>query len=152
MAHLSKDGVVMCGPCGVAGLCRTGILRETLVSPEELRAEAVCGPSGETGRGVAHGGWTATVLDEVMGHLPTTQDMPVVTARMTVEYLKPVPAEQPLEVTARVVSVEGRKWTMTGEVRLASSGALLARGEGLWIARDMNEHFAEHRAWLNEQG
>lgn len=149
MPHLSKDGVVMCGPCGVTGVCRSGIVREWLVSPEELRAEAVC--DFDTGRGVAHGGWTATLLDEVMGHLPTTQDKPVVTARMTVEYLKPVPAEQPLEAVARVDRVEGRKWFMSAEVRLASSGAVLARGEGLWITRNMNEHFAEHQAWLADQ-
>ena len=141
----------MCGPCGVTGVCRSGIIREWLVSPHEMHAEAICGASGQTGRGVAHGGWTATVLDEVMGHLPTTQNMPVVTARMTVEYKKPVPAEQLLEVVAKVDKVEGRKWFMSAEVRLASSGALLAHGAGLWIARDMNEHFAEHQAWLADQ-
>lgn len=100
---------------------------------------------------MAHGGWTAEVLDEVCGHVPLLNNQMSVTGTLTIRYVKPVPIGRPLKATAWVASVEGRKWSIAGELRLSSSGAVLATASGIWVARDKGSHFAGFQNWLAEQ-
>lgn len=74
-----------------------------------------------------------------------------VTGTLTIRYLKPVPLDQSLEAIAWVENVEGRKWNITGELRLSSSRAVLATASGIWVARDKSSHFAGFQQWLDEQ-
>ena len=100
---------------------------------------------------MAHGGWTAGVLDEVLGHVPILQGQLTVTGTLTVRFVKPVPIQRPLEARAWVDRIERAKWFISGELVLASSGALLASGTGVWIARDGSSHFGDFERWLAEQ-
>ncbi len=100
---------------------------------------------------MAHGGWTAGVLDEVLGHVPILLGQLSVTGTLTVRFLKPVPIERPLEARAWVDRVERQKWFCSGQLVLASSGAELATATVVRIARDGPSHFNAFEAWLKDQ-
>src|SRR5258708_13030429 len=51
--------------------------------------------------GYCHGGIIATILDDAMSKLNKLRDLVAATSRMTVEYLRPVPLQQPLRVESR---------------------------------------------------
>ncbi|MGC0343717.1 PaaI family thioesterase [Streptomyces sp. SLBN-8D4] len=99
---------------------------------------------------MAHGGWTAAVLDDCLGHLPLLHRVLSVTAELTVSFVKPVPVERPLEVRAWVEKREGRRWYIAGEMVLLPTRAVLARVSGIWVTRDRG-HFARHQEWLAGQ-
>ena len=96
------------------------------------------GPPGHT-----HGGIIATILDEAMGKVNKLRHVVALTSRITVEYLKPVPLNQPLRVESREVSVRGRRHINMAEI-LDRKGAVLARSRGLFIAIDPKRMFAKY--------
>ena len=111
-----------------------------------------CLPDYEGGPGVAHGGWTAAAFDEILGHVALLHGHFTVTAWLNVQYAKPVPVGLPLMARARADNVDGRKWFLSGELLLASSGATLATATGLWVERAHEAHFEAFNGWLSEQG
>jgi acyl-coenzyme A thioesterase PaaI-like protein len=147
----TDGGVALCGACRRTGECRLGLTTERLDAGGAAHFELVCPAGHEGGPGVAHGGWTAAVLDEVLGHVPILHGQLSVTGTLTVRFVKPVPIERPLEAQARVDRVEGMKWYCSGRLALASSGAELATATGVWIARDGAAHFSAFQVWLAEQ-
>jgi acyl-coenzyme A thioesterase PaaI-like protein len=114
-----------------------------------MNAVAVC-RDGEGDKGVAHGGWIASVFDEVVGRLPEVHGHPSVTAKMTITYLRPVPIDRELLVRGWQISRDGRKWSLEGSMVIAPSGDELARARGLWIER-RDDHFERHASWLVNQ-
>jgi acyl-coenzyme A thioesterase PaaI-like protein len=147
----TDGGVALCGACRRTGSCRLGLTTERLDDGGHAHFEIACPTDHEGGPGVAHGGWTAAVLDEVLGHVPILHGQLAVTGTLTVRFVKPVPLELPLEARAWVARVDGLKWFVAGELVLAASGALLASAEGVWIARDHSAHFGNFERWLAEQ-
>jgi uncharacterized protein (TIGR00369 family) len=91
--------------------------------------------------GHAHGGIIATILDEAMGKVNKLRHVVALTSQITVNYLKPVPLNQPLRVESREVRVRGRRHTNMAEI-LNPKGEVLARGHGLFIAIDPEKMFA----------
>ena len=85
--------------------------------------------------GHCHGGIIATILDEAMSKLNKKRDIIAATARMTVDYLRPVPLFQPLRVQAHEISKRGRRLTRVAEI-LDEKGAVLARGRGVFVVID----------------
>src|SRR5712672_1528928 len=65
-----ESPVALCGACRRLGGCRLGLGREELQPDGSVHTDLVCGPENEGGPDVAHGGWTAGVFDEVLGHVP----------------------------------------------------------------------------------
>src|ERR1700710_1939777 len=59
--------------------------------------------------GYCHGGIIATILDEAMAKLNKLHQVTAVTAHMAVDYLRPVPLEQPLRAEARETRSDGRR-------------------------------------------
>lgn len=116
-----------------------------------MLSQLTCSDEHEGGPGVAHGGWVAGVLDELVGHVPLLNGQLAVTGTLTVRFLKPVPVGEPLIGKAALVSREGTRWMVNAVLSLASSGAVLATGDGIQVERDP-AHFARHRAWLQQQG
>jgi hypothetical protein len=55
-----------------------------------------------------HGGVSAMLLDQVLGHASAATGSPGVTTDLSVRYLRPVPLDVPLRVWGRVVEAEGR--------------------------------------------
>ena len=146
-----SGGSMLCGACIRLGACRLGMQDQGLGDDGALRAAVVCSSEHEGGPNVAHGGWTAAVMDELLGHVPLHHDQLTVTGTLTVRFVRPVPIGRDLIGRAWRTKVDGVKWHLAGELRLASTDALLAEAHGVWIARDRATHFAAHEAWLLEQ-
>jgi acyl-coenzyme A thioesterase PaaI-like protein len=148
----TDGGVALCGACRKTAHCRLGLTTERYDDEGVAHFGIICPSTFEGGPGVAHGGWSAEVLDETLGHVPIMQGQLTVTGTLTVRFVKPVPIERPLEARSWVERVEGKKWFISGELVLASSGALLASATGIWVARDRDSHFAGFQRWLAQQG
>jgi acyl-coenzyme A thioesterase PaaI-like protein len=146
----SNAGVLLCGACHVSGLCRLGVRAESLGADGVATFDVVCPRDQEGGPNVAHGGWTAAVMDECLGHMPPLNGQMSVTATLTVNFKKPVPVERPLEARAWIDKVEGSKWFISGELLLLPGRNVLGTASGIWIARDPS-HFVRHQQWLAEQ-
>lgn len=147
----SPGGVLLCFGCHHQDACRLGVT--TLRSGEDggLLAELSCPAEYEGGPGVAHGGWVASVLDEVVGLACVFDRHQLsVTGELTIRYLKPTPLGSPLLVIARVDRLDGVRGHASGELILEASGAVLAEAHGIFIARD-GEHYDRHRQWLATQ-
>lgn len=145
--------VILCEECRRLGKCRLGITKEAVVGDFRTETTLVCPRDHEGGPGVAHGGWTASVIDEALGHLPLLCGQMTVTATLTVEFLRPVPIERPLKLTAWRESVERNRWINAGELVLESTGVVLARARGEFAMRDQSRHFERFRDWLaSEEG
>jgi acyl-coenzyme A thioesterase PaaI-like protein len=80
------------------------------------------------------GGHCSVLLDDVMWDaIHAARPGILFTRELTVEYHKPVPLNEPITVTGRLVSNEGRKAFAEGEIRnLANEVCTTARG--LWLA------------------
>jgi len=147
-----EDGsVVMCVACRRLGRCRLGLTGESLVEFGSTVTRLSCPSDHEGGPGVAHGGWTAAALDEILGHMVLLSGHMAVTGSLTVEFLKPVPIERELEARAWLDRREDGKWHNVGELRLISTGALLARATGIFVERNPTAHFARQKQWLADQ-
>jgi len=127
-----------------------GLNRETLGEDGIVVSEIVCGRHEEGGPNVAHGGWTAGILDELVGHVPLLRHEFAVTGRLSIVFHKPMPVEVPLEGKAWIDKQEGRKVFVSAEIRLKRSEALLASAEAVLVRRPA-DHFARHERWLAEQ-
>lgn len=147
---VSGTGVALCGACTRLGDCRLGLGLERLMDDGSVDTDLVCTDEHEGGPGVAHGGWTAGVLDEVLGHVPMLHGQLAVTGHLSVTYVKPVPVGRPLHARAWIERKEGRRWYVAGELTLTATGAVLASGEAVMVARDPG-HFERHREWLAAQ-
>jgi len=139
-----------CVGCRDRPSCQLGVESIALVGERGASATLVCPGSYAGGPGVAHGGWTAAVLDEVIGQFFALRQLLAVTATLRVDYRRPVPVEQALLIEARAGRRTGRRWDMTAELLLAANSATLATASGAWVERDLN-HFARHEEWLRQQ-
>lgn len=84
--------------------------------------------------GVLHGGLITALLDETMGRASMTQgrEQWMMTARLELRFLKPVPVEKPLTVIGRVEKMSRVGMTGRGEIRLAD-GTLAVEATGLFV-------------------
>lgn len=146
----SSAGVALCGACRVQGRCRLGIETEQLQPDNSVVYSLSCPADSEGGPDVAHGGWTAGVLDEVVGHVPLLRGQLAVTGQLSVRFVRPVPIERPLIARAELVRQEGSRWYVDATLRLAATGADLATAQGVLVARDRG-HFQRHQNWLAQQ-
>ena len=92
--------------------------------------------------GYCHGAIIATVLDEAMAKLNKLHGVTAVTGELSVNYLRPVPLEQPLKVEARETTVKGRRRFREGAIT-NKSGEVLALGKGVFITIDPQKMFAK---------
>jgi acyl-coenzyme A thioesterase PaaI-like protein len=84
--------------------------------------------------GIAHGGIVATILDEVMGWALASADAWGYTAKMSIEYKRPVPVGARIRGEGRLVGRRRRLLTLTGRLVNASTGEVLATAEALYVA------------------
>lgn len=73
-----------------------------------------------------HGGLIATAFDEALGILAIylNNGKPAVSVSMSLNYLKPVPMNDSILITAKATSLGKKLITVSGECRLKSSGLL----------------------------
>ncbi|QGZ96189.1 PaaI family thioesterase [Terricaulis silvestris] len=140
--------VILCAECIRRGGCRLGITKEGIIGEHRTETLLMCPKDHEGGAGVAHGGWTASVIDEALGHLPLLCGQMTVTAKLSVEFVRPVPIERPLKLVAWRERVERNRWINAGELTLVSTGVVLARAHGEFAMRDQTRHFEKFREWI----
>ena len=111
--------------------------RHSMMAKLRLRSRYM-GPPGH-----AHGGVIATVLDEAMGKVMKIHDVIALTSRMEVQFLKPVPLNQPLIAEGKPKSHRGRRYWTIAEIR-NQQGDVLARSKGLFVQIDPMAKFGKH--------
>ena len=132
----TADGSLLCHGCAAAGECRFGLRHVRLHDDGAVHADVVCSTAFEGAPGMAHGGWIAAVLDEITGFLTILQAGFAVTANLRVDFKRPVPLDEMLALIAREESSIDGRWHVRGELRHASSDALLASADAVYVQRD----------------
>ena len=149
---MTPDLVSPCRGCQTGKTpCRFGADDFVALSETAARVRLSCPAAFEGGPRVAHGGWTAAVFDDVLGRFLSHSGVKSVTATLTVDYLLPVPVEQPLELHMEIASREGRRNHLTGVLRLQGSARDLAVARGVWVELRPG-HFERHQARMAELG
>ncbi|MEU5837554.1 PaaI family thioesterase [Streptomyces diacarni] len=85
--------------------------------------------------GCVHGGVSALLLDHTLGVANHWAGLVGMTAELTVRYHRPAPLFEPLTVSGRQVSVDGRKIRTIGA--LSAGGRDCVTTEGLFIAKQV---------------
>jgi acyl-coenzyme A thioesterase PaaI-like protein len=87
-------------------------------------------------QGIAHGGIVVTILDEVMAWALVAEDNWGVTARMNVDFRKPVPIGRPVHAEGWIT--RSRRRVVDTEARIvdAETGVELARAAATYVAAD----------------
>lgn len=82
----------------------------------------------------AHGGASAALLDEAMGAAVWHKGYSVVAVNLNVNYLKPLPLNQEVEVTGRIAEVEedGKVVKASGEILLLN-GEVAVKASGIYV-------------------
>jgi acyl-coenzyme A thioesterase PaaI-like protein len=80
-----------------------------------------------------HGGFSAAILDHLLGHLVFAQGIPAVTAHLDLTYHKAVVLDEPIEIIGEVTAVDGRKvhadaWISQHGVRAVDARGLFIQG------------------------
>ncbi|HEU5033913.1 MAG TPA: PaaI family thioesterase [Mycobacteriales bacterium] len=103
----------------------------TVLDDRSVVGECTLRPIHEGPPGAVHGGWVATLLDQVLGHANAAAGVGGYTAELTVRYRRPTPYGVPLTVRARTDSVDGRRVHASGEV--VADGVVTAEAIGLFL-------------------
>lgn len=106
------------------------------VTVGEGRAVGECtlGPAYEGPHMYGHGGISALLLDQVLGHAAASVDNVGVTADLSLRYRKPVPLDVPIRVWGTVVEVDGRRTTVTGGITtVAEPDVQLVEADGRFV-------------------
>jgi len=91
--------------------------------------------------GYAHGGCIAAVLDEAMGFSAWIAGQTVVSAKLTIKYIKMFPLKSIAIIEAWVESIKGRK-VITKSKMYDNNGIIFSKSEGLYI-NIANEKYEE---------
>jgi acyl-coenzyme A thioesterase PaaI-like protein len=104
------------------------------VAGDTCWTELTLGPDFQGWEGIAHGGIVATILDEVMGWALAGADAWGFTARLSIEYKRPVPVGARIRGEGRLVERRRRLMTVTGRLVDAGTGEVFATAEGIYVA------------------
>jgi acyl-coenzyme A thioesterase PaaI-like protein len=121
--------------CFGCGALNTQGLNLTLhVSGERCWTEVALPDRFEGWEGIAHGGIVCTILDEVMAWALIDHDAWGLTARLTVDFKRPVQIHRPVRAEGWLTQVRRRLLSTAGRVVDSRTGQLLATAEALYIA------------------
>jgi len=107
---------------------------------ERLHGEVTFGAPYNGPPSMVHGGIIALTFDELLGALNVMKDLGGFTGTLSVRYERPTPLGRPLEMSAWIDRVEGRKVYPVGELR--HDGVVTARAEGIFIQSELLPHRA----------
>jgi len=102
--------------------------------------------------GIAHGGIVCTILDEVMAWSLIAHDAWGLTARMTVEFKRPVPIGVPIRADGRLVERRRRLLVTSATLIDRETGSLLASADGLYVAAPADRKAELKRAYGFDDG
>jgi acyl-coenzyme A thioesterase PaaI-like protein len=103
------------------------------VSGDVCWTELVLRPDFQGWEGIAHGGIVATVLDEAMAWALASRDAWGYTARLALEYRRPVPIGVPIRAEGRIIERRRRLVRTSGTLLDAASGVVYAGAEGTYV-------------------
>jgi acyl-coenzyme A thioesterase PaaI-like protein len=112
-------------------------------------SEITMRPIHEGPPGAVHGGWVASLLDQLLGIANTVANVGGMTAELTVRYRKATPYDVPLTIRARTDSADGRKIYASGEILV--DGAVTAEATGVFI-RPSEARIAQLTQLVEERG
>ena len=104
------------------------------VAGDTCWTELTLRPDFQGWEGIAHGGIVATILDEVMGWALAGADAWGYTARMSIEYKRPVPVGARIRGEGRLVERRRRLLTLTGRLLDADTGEVWRPPRRLYVA------------------
>ncbi len=79
-----------------------------------------------------HGGYSAMLMDGLLGHLLRAHEINAVTGTLSLRYIHRTPIDTPVVLSARVVERTGRK--IIAEGTISADGEVTVEGTGLFIA------------------
>ena len=120
-----------CFACGTLNVHGLGL--ELHASDDRCWTELILPERFQGWEGIAHGGIVSTILDEVMAWALVDHDMWGVTARMTVEFKRPVPIGRLIRGEGRVARVRRRLVDAEGVILDPADGTILARSEATFV-------------------
>jgi uncharacterized protein (TIGR00369 family) len=148
---LTPNPVNGCFGCGGANERGMQLTFEQDDAARRIRGVFRIAPEFQGGPGFVHGGIVATLLDEVMAKVSRFEKDYAVTGSLNIEYLKPVPIGEELNVEGWETGRDGRFRMRQGEIRNVS-GVLLARGTGKFVEVDPEKFrakvFERGRQWI----
>jgi acyl dehydratase len=83
---------------------------------------------------IVHGGIVSTILDEVMAWSLVDADSWGLTARMTVDFKRPVPLDRPIHAEGWITEARRRIVHTAGQIVDGASGEILATAEATYVA------------------
>src|SRR5688572_1720727 len=107
-----------CFGCGTENPC--GLRLEARRDGDDVRGRVTFGAHHSGAPAFANGDAVATAMDDCLGFLLYVIGEPAVTAKLEVNYRKPVVIEQPYDLVARATGREGRKIFTSVEMRDAN--------------------------------
>lgn len=128
-----------CFGCGRDNPCGLGL--EAWQDGNEIRGRVTFDQHHRGAPSFAHGGAVATAIDDCLGFLLYIIGEPAVTAKLEVNYRRPVTLDTEYTLRAKLESREGRKLFTTVQMHDAS-GAVVADGKGLFVTVSM-DHFTK---------
>lgn len=99
---------------------------------DSARASLVADALHEGPPDLLHGGFAAYLMDCILGVLLQARGIRAMTASLDLQYLRPTPLDDTLELSSRICSILGRKITVEGWIEHAGVHTVEARG--LFIA------------------
>ena len=159
MNHKIKNCQHISKRCLVCGTENQFGLKTRFFETEEREVIALFTPREEhqSYPGIAHGGVSAALLDEVIGRAIMAhygQDTFGVTVDLQVKYKKPVPLGVELKVIGRVTNDRGRIYEGTGELYLPD-GKIAVSAQGKYLKRNLKQitdsDFLEEE-WFSPEG
>ena len=88
--------------------------------------------------GIAPGGILCTILDEVMARSLVGADNWGVTARLAVDFKRPVPIGRPIRAVGWVTELRRRLVTTAGSIVDVPDGTVLATADALYVAATLS--------------
>ena len=122
-----------CFACG--SLNEHGLGLQLHLEHERAWADLTVDPRFEGWAGIAHGGIIAVVLDEVMAWALVAREAWGVTARMTIDFKRPVPIGSTVRGEGWVVRTRRRLFDTAGQI-VDAQGLVLATAEAVYVAAD----------------
>ena len=121
-----------CFACGTLNEQGMGLVLH--VEPGRAWTELTLERRFEGWDGIAHGGILCTVLDEVMAWSLVGEDNWGLTARMSVDFKKPVEVERPIRAEGWITRSRRRLVDTEGHILDATTGDPLATATGVYLA------------------
>jgi acyl-coenzyme A thioesterase PaaI-like protein len=92
--------------------------------------------------GITHGGVVAAILDEVMAWSLIGQDRLGFTARLEVDFRRPVPVETPIHAEGWIEDRRRRRFDTRARLTDADTGELLAEASAIYLGAKLGQEAA----------